>query len=119
MDVYYNILIDYWKAGKVNEALKYFNEWKKAGLLSQEEVEELKQKLPEVDELLIQAIDEEPEVTYIFYRLLKEKNGWDDRKLCENLNISEKDAEKIKLRLPISKKIRYKIVIEYFNSVRE
>lgn len=46
MSHYYEILLDYWKAGKIEDATKYFEQWKEEGLLSQQEVDRLIKLFP-------------------------------------------------------------------------
>lgn len=46
MSHYYEILLDYWKVGKIEDATKYFAQWKQEGLLSQEEVDGLCKLFP-------------------------------------------------------------------------
>ena len=41
MQNYYDKLLEYWEKGNLEDAIRYFEQWKMAGLLSQEEIEDL------------------------------------------------------------------------------
>jgi len=45
MQNYYEKLLEYWEEGDVEEAIRCYEQWVKAGLLSQEEIEELDKRL--------------------------------------------------------------------------
>jgi len=54
MPSYYEKLIEYWEAGNAEEAIQYFEQWKVAGLLSQEEIEKLNKILPDWSQMISQ-----------------------------------------------------------------
>lgn len=49
MNAHYEKIVDLWRAGKEEEAVRYFWECKKKELLSKEEIEKLEQFLPETE----------------------------------------------------------------------
>lgn len=117
---YHEILMEYWRAGKIEEAIKYFKQWKEEGLLSQESIERFHKLLPDQLEY---AFEKNPKYVYIiyhrFYRGIKEERKWDDNKLCENLGISKEDISKIINLEPTSNIIYSKILNEYVNCIEE
>ncbi len=55
MSSYYEKLVEYWEAGNAQEAIQYFEQWKVAGLLSNEEIEKLNKILPEWSQIISQV----------------------------------------------------------------
>ncbi|MGA2317961.1 MAG: hypothetical protein ABSG71_16515 [Thermodesulfobacteriota bacterium] len=115
MIVYYEKVMELWRAGKLLDAVEYFNQCKKEGLLSEEEIEELDKKLPEFGELIEEECEENPEVIFNLYTMLKRAKSWDDETLCMELKISEKTLGDIKSHYrPRSKKVGPKMFYELF-----
>ena len=118
MSAYYEKLIDLWKAGKIKEAISYFEKWKIEGLLNKEEIEELEKKIPDWIENLEGELEDNPDIIFKLYVQLKNMRGWDDETLCKELGISKKSIEAIKNgRLPRSKKVGGKIAYELIRPI--
>jgi hypothetical protein len=114
---YYEKLIEYWRTGKVWDAYKYFEQWKKEGLLSEEEIERVNKIIPEWGELIIEEFQESPKALLNLYETLKKVREWDDKMVCEKLKISEKNIEDIQnLRLR-SKAVVNKILLEFIQGI--
>jgi len=114
---YYDKLIEYWRTGKVWDAYRYFEQWKKEGLLSEEEIEKLNKKIPEWGELVIEEFQENPGALLGLYEELKKKREWDDEIACKKLKISKKNIENIQnLRLR-SKSVVNKILLEFMQKI--
>jgi len=113
MIYYYEKLLDYWMAGKFEEANKYFDDCKKEGLLSQEQIEEWNKMSPDKYDRFEETLEKKPGLLFELYCKIKNKRNWDNDKLCEYLKISKEDIDDIKSLKPISTKIRNKIVEEW------
>lgn len=114
---YYDKLIEYWRAGKVWDACKYFGQWKKEGLISEEEIEKLNKRIPELGELMIQEFQENPNALLGLYETLKKEREWDDEMVCKKLKINKKNIEDIQnLRLR-SKTVAKKILLEFIQGI--
>ena len=97
MLAYYEKLIEYWKAGKTVELYEYFNQWKKEGLLSKDEIEKLeKEVVPELEDLFIEQCEENPATLYSVCNTVKRKRGWDDKTFCKEVGISQEEFLGIK-----------------------
>jgi len=92
---YYEKLMDYWMAGKVWDALTYFKQWKKEGLLSEEEIEKLNGKIPELTEHIIGELQENPNALLELSEKVKEITGWDDETTSNKLITIKKNIEAI------------------------
>ncbi len=55
METYYDQLLGYLESGNMEEAVRYFEQWKMAGLLSAEEIEKLNDILPEWSQMVSQT----------------------------------------------------------------
>ena len=115
MTVYYEKIIELWKAAKFFDAISHFSQWLAEGLLSQEEIETLNKNLVKFWELVEVQCEENPEVLFNLYEMLKGARNWDDGTLCEKLKISGKAIEDIKNRhKPSSEAVGLKMLYELF-----
>ena len=113
---YYEKLLEYWEAGNIIDAVTYFEQWKKEGLLTQEEMEKLEKIIPDSWELLLGEFDN-PEVIFNFYVALKEIKKWDDKTLCKELGISVSDIQGIRShKKSRSKKAAKKVFLEFLQA---
>ncbi len=84
-------------------------------LLNDEKVENFNKHLSEFWEFIEAECEENPEVMFSLYVVLKEARGWDDETLCKNLSIREKAIEEIKGRhKPRSEGVGLKMLYELF-----
>ena len=79
---YYEKLLEYWEAGNEEEAIQYFEQWKVAGLLNEEEIEILNQILPEWSQMISQVARA---------RLLVEKREFTQEEFFEMLKIVDRE----------------------------
>lgn len=110
---YYEKLIEYWKAGKMVELYESFNQWKGEGLLSQDEIEKLKDVIPEFGDLFVEQCEENPATLYSVCNEVKRKRGWDDKTFCKEVGISQEDFFGIKNYNPPkrkTKRIAHKVI---------
>ncbi len=89
MRTYYDKLVDYWESGELEEALRYFEEWKAAGLLDQEEIEKLDALLPDWTQVVSEKAHE---------RLLSEKGKFTEEEFLEMVRVVDREM-RAKLRL--------------------
>ncbi len=78
---YYEKLLEYWEAGNMEEAIQYFEQWKAAGLLSEEEIEKLNEILPEWSQMVSQIARS---------RLLLEKREFTQEEFFEMVKIVDR-----------------------------
>ena len=115
MTVYYEEIMELWKAGKFFGGISYFGQCLSKGLLLQEEIENLSRNLSEFWELVEVECEENAEVLFNLYEMLKKARNWDDETLCKKLKISDKAIEDIKNRhKPRSKAVGLKMLYELF-----
>jgi hypothetical protein len=115
MTVYYETIMELWKAGEFFDAISYFGQWMSKGLLTQEEIGNLSKTLPEFWELVEKECEENAEVMFSLYKMLKKARNWDEKTLQKKLRISEKPLEDIKShRRPRSKAVGLKMLYEFF-----
>ncbi len=115
MTAYYEEIMELWKAGKFFDAISFFRKWMSKGLLGQEQIEGFNMCLAEFWELVEVESEENPEVMFGLYEMLKEGRNWDDQTLCTKLKISEKAIEDIKnRRKPRSEGVGLKLLYQLF-----
>lgn len=101
--------------GKFFDAISYFSQWISGGLLNQKEIESFNRNLAKFWELVEVELEENAEVLFNLYEMLKKTRNWDDETLRKGLRISEKAVEDIKRRRrPTSKKVGLKMLYELF-----
>lgn len=98
MTAYYKGLMELWEAGNFSDAIRYFSRSISKGSLVQEEIEDFKLELGKFWELLEVESEENREVIFTLYDMLKKARDWDDETLSKKLKISEKAIEDIKNR---------------------
>ena len=115
MTAHYEEIMELWKAGKFFDAISCFGQWIPGGLLSQKEIENLNKNLLKFWELVEVECEENAEVMFNLYEMLKKARNWDDETLRKELRISEKAVEDIKRRRrPRSKTVGLKMLYELF-----
>ena len=115
MTVYYEEIMELWKAEKFFDAIRYFGQWMSKGLYSQGEIENLNKNLATFWELIELQCEENVEVMFSLYKVLKKARNWDDETLCKKLRISQKAIEDIKdNRKPRSKIAGTRMLYELF-----
>jgi hypothetical protein len=111
----YEEIIELWKAGKFSDAVSYFAQWIPKGLVSQGEIESFNKNLSNFWELVEVECEENAEVIFNLYEILKKTRNWDDETLCKRLKISDKAIEDIKNRhKPGSEAVGLKMLYELF-----
>jgi hypothetical protein len=84
-------------------------------LLNQKEIESFNRNLAKFWELVEVELEENVEVLFNLYEMLKKTRNWDDETLRKELRISEKAIEGIKRRRrPRSKTVGLKMLYELF-----
>ncbi|MGD0916751.1 MAG: hypothetical protein ABSB22_09850, partial [Thermodesulfobacteriota bacterium] len=84
-------------------------------LLTQEEIGNLSNNLHKLWELVEVQCQENGEVIFRLYEMLKKARNWDDETFCRELKISEKAIEDIKShRRPRAKAVGLKMLYELF-----
>lgn len=91
-------IMELWKAGKFVDAIRYFSHWKLKGLVTEDESKSFNNNLATFWELVEVECEENPEVIFNLYEMLKKARNWDDETLCRRLRIGEKALEDIKNR---------------------
>jgi len=115
MTAYYEEIMELWKAGKFFDAIRYFSRWVLKGLVSEEESKSFKKDLSRFWEFVEVECEENAEVVFTLYEMLKEARKWDDETLCKELRISEKVIENVKNRYkPMPEGVRLKMLYELF-----
>jgi len=82
MQNYYDQLLEYWETGNLEDAIRYFEQWKMAGLLSQEEIEDLNEILSEWS----QGVRQEA-----LTRLLVEKGKYTEEEFLEMVKVVDRE----------------------------
>jgi hypothetical protein len=115
MTAYYEEIMELWKARKFSDAISYFSQWMPRGLLCQEEIENFNRDLGTFWELVEVDCEENVEVLFNRYEMLKKARNWNDETLHKELRISKKAIENIKRRRrPRSKTVGLKMLYELF-----
>jgi hypothetical protein len=85
------------------------------GSVSEEESKSFNKNLSKFWELVEVECEENAEVMFSLYEMLKKAKNWDDETLCKELKISGKAIEAIKNRhRPMSKTVGLKMLYELF-----
>jgi hypothetical protein len=112
---YYVEIMELWKVGKFFDAIRYFSRWMPEGLVSEEETETFNRNLAEFWELIEVECEENPEVMFTLYEMLKKTKNWDDERLCRELKISDKAIDDIRnRRKPRSEAVGLKMLYKLF-----
>lgn len=82
-------IMELWKAGKFSNVISHFGQWIQQGLLGLEE-------LPRFWELIEAECQENAEVMFNLYEMLKRARNWNDEALYRELRISDKALEDVK-----------------------
>ncbi len=98
MSIYYEEIMELWKAGNFFDAIRCFSRWMQKGLVSEEESASFKNELAKFWELIESQCQENPEVTFSLYQMLKKNKNWDDETLGKELRIDKRAIEDIKKR---------------------
>ncbi len=115
MSIYYEEIMELRKAGNFFDAIRCFSRWMQKGLVSEEESESFKKELAKFWELIESQCQENPEVTFSLYQMLKKDKNWDDEKLCRELGINRTAIEDIKKRnKPRSEGLGLRMLYELF-----
>jgi len=96
MTVHYQKIMELWQAGKFFEAISYSNWLMSENLLNEEEIGNFSKNLSKFWELVEVECEENVEVMFNLYKMLKKARKWDDETLCKKLTISKKAIEEIK-----------------------
>lgn len=102
MPPYQEEILESWKAGRFFEAISYFFESMAEGLFNQEKTESFNKNLLIFWKLVEGECEENPEVVFALYEMVKKARNWDDKTLCKKLRINEKDIQDIKNRHKLS-----------------
>ncbi len=115
MTVYYEEILELWKAGNFFDAVRCFSLRMQKGLVSEEESQSFKKELVKFWELIEAECEENPEVTFSLYQMLKKNRNWDDEAFCKELRIDKRVIEDIKSRrCPRSEGVGLKMLYELF-----
>ncbi len=96
MTAYYEEIMGLWQEGKFFGAIKYFSQVISENLLNEEEIENLNKNLSTFWEWVEVEWEENAEVMFNLYEMLKKVRNWNDGTLCKELRISEKAIEEIR-----------------------
>ncbi len=97
------------------DLLEWISDTQKEGSPGQEEIEDLKEKLPEYWGLVEAECEENAEVMFNLYQTLRKARNWSDETLCNELRIDGKALEDIRnLRKPESEGVGLKLLYELF-----
>jgi hypothetical protein len=111
----YEKIMELWKEGKFFDAIGYFSQWISKGLLNEEEIERFNKNLSKFWDLVEVECEENPEVLFSLYEMLKTARDWDDAALCRKLKISAEAIQDIKNRhRPRSEGVGLKMLYELF-----
>lgn len=115
MTAHYEEIMELWRAGNFFDAISYFAQWVQEGLLSKEEIENFNRNLVKFWELVEVECEENAEVLFNLYEVLKKARNWDDKTLCKELRISGEALEDIKKRhKPRPEGVGLKMLYELF-----
>jgi len=112
---YYEEIMELWKAGEFFDAIRCFSPWRPKGFVSDEESKSFNKELARFWEFVEVECEENAEVVFALYEMLKKVRNWDDERLCKELEISGKAIEDIKNRhKPRSEGVGLKMLYELF-----
>ncbi len=115
MTTHYEEIMELWKARKFFDAISYFDQWISKGLLSEQEMESFNKNLSKFWEFIEVECEENAQVMFSLYEMLKKARNWDDETLCRELRISEKAIKEIKNHhRPRSEGVGLKMLYELF-----
>ncbi len=115
MTAYYEEIMELWKAGKFVEAIRFFSQWMSKGLVTEKETESFNKNLSKFWEFIEVECEENGEVMFSLYEMLKKARNWDDEVLRKKLRINKRAIEDIKLRhKPRSEGVGLKMLYELF-----
>ncbi len=115
MTSHYEEMMELWKEGKFFNAIRCFSQWMPKGLVNEEEGESFKKELARFWELVERECEENPEVMFALYEMLKKDRNWDDEALSKELKIKKTAIEDIKDRhKPRSEGVGLKMLYELF-----
>ena len=115
MTVYYQEIIELWQTGNYFDAITFFSQWLSKGLLLEKETYSFNKNLSKFWEFIEVECEENAEVMFSLYEMLKKARNWDDQTLRRRLRISEKALEDIKNRhKPRSVAVGLKMLYELF-----
>lgn len=108
-------IMELWTAGKFFDAIKCFRQLSQEDPLRQEEIGSFKQNLATFWKLVEVECQENVEVIFNLWEMVKRVRNWNDETLCKVLRISERDIEDIKNRhKPSSESVGLKMLYELF-----
>ena len=113
MSYHYEIIMQYYREGKIEDAVNYFEQYKE--LLPPEDAEKIKEMLPDSIDLIYEALENQPKFLLNLYYKVKEYRKWNDDDLCGSLRISKEDLRKITSLVTTSRNVRDKIFNEYLD----
>ena len=113
MSYYYETILEYWRAGEIEKAVEYLNQWGEEGHLSSEEIESLTKILPDEFEHLSERVQERlKDLSHMFsaYSMIKKKADWSDDYISKHFGIAKEEVQNIRNRVAASKETREKII---------
>lgn len=115
MSTYYEEILKLWEVAKYFEAVSCFSEWLSKGLMSESETEGFGKNLSAFWGLIEVECEQNPQVTFNLYEMVKKARNWDDETLCEKLRISQIDIEEIRIgHKPMVEGFGLKMLYELF-----
>jgi hypothetical protein len=90
MTAYYEELMELWKAKKFSDSISYFSEWMSESLLGQEEIEGFNRNLAKFWELVEIECEENAEVVFSLYAMLKSQKIGMMKRCAGNLKLVRK-----------------------------
>ena len=115
MTACYEEIMELWEAGKFLEAISHFSQWISKGLLIEGEIESFNKNLSKFWKFIEAESEENAEVMFSLYEMLKKRRNWDDETLRKKLRISGKALEDIKCKhKPRSEGVGLKMLYELF-----
>ena len=115
MSAHYEEIIELWKAGNFLDAIRYLSRWMPEGLVTEEESKNFNKDLARFWELVEVECEENPEVMFTLYEMLRKDRNWDDEAFCRKLEISDETIEDIKNRhKPRGEGVGLKMLYELF-----
>lgn len=73
MTAHYEEIMELWKVGKFFDAIRYFSRWMLEGLVSEEESKSFSKDLDTFWEFVEVECEENPEVVFTLYEMLKKR----------------------------------------------
>ncbi len=111
----YEKMMELWNPRRFSDAISCFNQRMRGSLLDQKQNESFSRNLRQFWDLVEVECQENPEVMFNLYKMLKKVRDWDDETLCRRLRINGKAIEDIKNnRNPRSKSVGLKMLYELF-----